>query len=139
MLFAEVEGPLRAWLKADPTIAALTNNGRHVYFAAPDTNDKPTRWLTIRRIGGGPLPGTTPLDYPLIAFECWGRTKAGASELAEALVNLLWSVDHPVEMDTVVALSAVVTLWLFQPDPALGDLPRVLVDASMVFRAAVAA
>lgn len=143
VLYREVEGPLRAWLRAQPGIAALTGGGQHVYFAAPDlpAGDarRPDAWLTVRRIGGGPMPGNTPLDVPLVTFECWGRTKLAASRLAETLVNLLTGLEGPTAMDTVVALSCRVTLWLFQPDPTLGSFARVLVDASFVFRAAAAA
>lgn len=135
MLFREVEGPLRAWLKAHPSIAPLTGGGRYVYFAAPDVREKPAAWLTFRRIGGGPEVSETPIDAPLVSFNCWGRTKSAADTLAEALVNALQDVRQPTPMGEIVAMSARVTLWTFQPDPSLAT-PRVVVDAAMQFRVA---
>jgi hypothetical protein len=140
VFFPEVEGPIKAWLKTQTSVAALTEGGRHVYFAAPDLKTaKPSCWLTVRRIGGAPQ-AVVPLDQPLMSFEAWGRTKAAASKLAEATANALWALEGPITLsDDLVLLSSRVTLWLFQPDPTLSEHPRYVVDAVLVLRAATAA
>jgi len=137
-LYPEVEGPIKAWCKTVPSIADLTAAGRYVYFSAPDVAERPAQWLTIRRIGGAPLLGNTPLDQPLVTFQCYGRTRLLASQLAEAVANAIQAVEQTPMGDTLVALQAQVTLWLFQPDPTLDDFPRVVVDALLVVRSSTA-
>lgn len=137
-LYADVEGPLRAWLRAHPDLADLTNNGQWVYFSAPDRSDvKPAQWLTLRRIGGGPTPGEVPMDDALITFGAYARSKGAAAILAARLVNILAAIQAPVTMGDIEALDAQVTLWAFQPDESIEPaLPRVVVDAAILFRAA---
>jgi hypothetical protein len=132
--FPEVEGPVRDWLKAAPELADATGNGRYVYFAAPDTRERPATWLTVARVGGAPQDTEVPLDDALIAFHCYGRSKQLAADLAATLVGLLFAIKQPTPMGTVTALHAFVSAWTFEPDPVL-ETPCVVVNAAMLFRA----
>ena len=134
-LFPEVEGPLREWLRARPELAELTGSGRHVYFAAPDVKERPPRWLTIQRVGGAPQDTDVPCDDALVAFHCFGRTKAQAAELAAALVGVLFAIKSRTPMGTVVAVHALVNAWTFEPDPVL-EVPCFVVNAAIMFLAA---
>jgi hypothetical protein len=132
----DVEGPLRAWLRAQPDLATFTAS--HIYFSAPDTTDRPDCWLTLRRIGGGLNQGDLMEDQPLISFGCWGRSRQKAAELAALLVDVLvHDLNRPVEMPPLTALGAQVTLWSYEPDLEV-PVPRYVVDAIIHFTATVA-
>jgi hypothetical protein len=140
VLWRDVEGPIKDWLRQHPGIAPLTGNGKYVYFEAPPpltsaTADRPDRWLTFRRLGGAPMPLDTPLDDALLSFSCFGRTRPHAAELASALANAM-TIAVPTLMETVVALNGRVTLWRWEPDTRVQPpVPCFVVDAAVIFYA----
>ena len=97
MVFPDVEGALKQWLKAQTPILDVIGDPKFVYFEAPDTSAavRPAAWLTFARLGGAPPDSDIPQDIPLISFLCWGRTRLKAAQLAGALVTVLKSIGGP--------------------------------------------
>jgi hypothetical protein len=137
--YRELEGPLRTWLRAQPTLIALC--GSHIYHAAPDISRRvdaavpaPSAWLTFARLGGGPEANRhLSFDDALVSFNGYGRTRRQAALVAQEVLNLLGRVGNllpEVQLETgFVIKQAQPTLWTYQQD---GPIPRYVLDLAMV-------
>lgn len=131
VVFADVEGGVRAWARANSSITAAVST--RTFFGFPDGGQLPL--LTLARVGGAPEPGEAPLDTARISFHCWGRTKQEAAAVAAALKSAAQSLRAGIPMGAdLIAYGASVVLDLWQPDPA-NDRPRYVVDVVFTVRA----
>lgn len=133
-VLVDAEGAVRAWARANSAIAAAFTGG--IYFGPPEgTVTFPL--VRVQRIGGGPVPGDTPLDDAAMSFLVWGSAKAQAATAAMVLVSEIESMPCGTAMGSgAVGLGARVTLGpVWSPDPDT-DRPRYIVDGSFSIRAA---
>lgn len=133
-VLVDAEGAVRAWARANTAIAAAFTGG--IYFGPPEgTVTFPL--VRLQRIGGGPVPGDTPIDEAVISWLVWGTNKAQAAAAAMTLVSQIESMLCGTAMGAgAVGLGARVTLGpVFSPDPDT-DRPRYIVDSAFVVRAA---
>lgn len=131
--FVEVEGPVRAWLRAQ----ALSGIGSRVFFGVPDGATFPL--ITLALLDGAPQAGEAPLADPIISFDVWGGSKAEASAAAWSLVGAVESIAAGTPLDSPETLrcegASVVLGPAFRPDPA-DDKPRYVVDVMFTVKAA---
>lgn len=138
LVYADVEGAVRDWLKDASEIAALVD-GR-VFFAIPE----PTNWplIVVHQVSGGPDAGEAPISNSLIQIDCWsGPTKTGkankaeATEVMNAVVGAVQSLTCGTSMGTAgVALGARIQNVSWLPDPDTNQA-RYVVDALFCVRA----
>lgn len=134
--YVDTEGPVRDWLRQHPDLADLS--GAHVYFGAPRGANKIGSWITVRRIGGGPMAGTVNLDNPLFSLSCYGQDRQTAAQLASVVANIV-TVDgfHRGVAQLPGGLEVIhggVTLFAFVPDTELEGVARYVVDAALTIR-----
>ena len=133
--WGDVEGGLRAWLRADTGLQALVV--QRVFFGIP-RQDPVFPLVVVARVGGSELLGEeTPVDYALLQIECWGSllenggSKAQAFAVAQAVQVALSTIRQPTLLTTgVKALSATVQALLWAPDPDT-DQPRYLLTVEV--------
>jgi hypothetical protein len=133
IVLADAEGAVRAWARANAAIAAAFTGG--IYFGPPEgTVMFPL--VRLQRVGGGPVPGDTPLDDAAISFLVWGSSKAQAAAAVMVLASEVQSMTCGTAMGSgAVGLGARVTLGpVWSPDPDT-DRPRYLLDANFSIRA----
>jgi hypothetical protein len=129
--FADVEGRVRAWARANAFVVAEV--GTRTFFGFPDGADLPL--LTLRRVGGGTDDGEAPIDSARISFECWGRTKQEAAAAAAAVKSAAESLPAGTPMGAdAICYGASVELDLWLPEPKT-DRPRYVVDVVFTVRA----
>jgi hypothetical protein len=144
MTWPDVEGGIRAYLRADAGVTALV--AQRVFFGVPRRGAL-FPLVAIQRIGGGDDPGEAPLDRALLQVDCWGAfsdeakhirpNKAGAFALAAAVRDALSAIRGATAIgDSAIAYGANVVgvQWL----PELDDRPRYSLTVDVTARALVA-
>ena len=136
--FADVEGALRTWLRADTDIQAAVSN--RVFFGAPrkvtETGANSTYpMILITRVGGGDDGGEAPIDRAMIQFDIYGRlANQGGSRLevtaiAATLRKVLGKIRGRTRLDDhTVAYDTRTTVVVYSPLPG-DDRPRVILTA----------
>lgn len=120
----DVEGAVRAWLRADTGVQAVVD--RRVFFGVPQD---PARYplVTIQRVGGGNDPSAdVPIDQAVLQVDVWGnpRRKDEAHRALAAVRTALERIRGNTRLDAgTVAFGADVESVAFFPDPA-DDRPR---------------
>ena len=135
-LWPDVEGGVRAYLRADAGVAALA--GQRGYFGIPRQSATFPLW-TVQRVGGGPIAGEeAPVDVALVQVDCWGRlgeqggSKAEAWALATAVMGAFSAIRSRTVLTTgTSALDATVQALLWAPDPDT-DQPRYTMTVEIV-------
>jgi len=133
--FADIEGALRTWLRADTDIQAVVD--QRVFFGAPrkvtETGTYPM--ILVTRVGGGDDGAEAPLDRAMIQFDIYGRkADAGGSRLevtniSTVLRKVLAKIRGRTRLDDhVVAFDTRTTVVLYSPLPG-DDRPRVILTA----------
>ena len=118
----DVEGGVRAFLRADPDVAALVGN--RVFFGVPTSTVFPL--VTVSRVGGGDDPSEAAVDLAVLTVQCWGemRDKAGAYLLANTVRSALRNVRGRTQFaDDCWCHGATVDGLFYSPDPTQ-DRPR---------------
>lgn len=131
MSLPETEGPMRAWLRARPSLSALV--GTRVYFAVPEQDRPELPFLVFYRVGG--LPDTQQSEWPDFIIEAWGQNKNEASNLAKTVAeNILDATEErPVIIDGVKIEAVSVNMGPVQSG-GVSWAKRYRVDASMRMR-----
>lgn len=131
--FADVEGGLRTWFRAQSDITSVVSS--RVFFGVPDGVTFPI--ITLQRIGGGPQRGEAPLDDALIQIDCWGGigNKAQAWAVTAAVLAVLESMTPQELASGVYGYGASVDSVNFFPDPSDGR-SRYVVTATVTVRSA---
>lgn len=142
--FPDVEGGVRAFLRANTGVAALV--GQRVFFGVPDSPTWPL--VTVQRVGGGDDLSEAPIDLALVQLDCWGRLYSdtnpdsthGDKAQARAVANAVRAAVHEIRSDGTVYAGCVlygasVNSDLFVPDPD-NDRPRYSLLTSWSARAA---
>lgn len=139
-LFPDVEGAVRAWLR---TVNLGPASGL-VYFGVPKQPKFPL--VVLRRAGGGPQAGYSPVDDARISFDCWADTKSAASLVARRLLSNIDQLSMvAVAAHHAVLLGGVILLGpLWRPDTEARTAqglprPRYIVDAQITVRPLTAA
>jgi hypothetical protein len=126
--FADVEAACRTWLRS-----AGSSAGARVYFNVPD-KDPTGPWVTVNRVGGGPLQGTdAPTDAARVSFSCWGGTKFQAQQLSAEVSSAVFALKFGDTMGSSICCAAELLSVLWAPDP-VSNTPRYLVDATIMVR-----
>lgn len=135
VVFPDVLGDLRYWLRRHPDLAPITA-GR-VFFRIPE---KPGGWplQRIYRHGGGARPtgGGAPVQDVLVSVECWHNVDSGYQvlrQLVAATESAFWTLTSDTLLNpagTTLAVDAAVTNVIDSPDPETG-WPRFVVDARL--------
>lgn len=127
IVFPDVEQATRVWLRSITTSAA----GR-VYFGTPDktTNDP---FVTLFRVGGGPLISEVPTDAARISFSCWAQTKHAAQQLSAEVASAVFNLRAGDVMGECTVCFATMLSSLWVPDSQSGT-PRYIVDATIAVR-----
>ena len=73
----DVEAALVGWLPGRTGVPA--------FGAVPAS--RPTAFITVERVGGG--GDSVVIDRPVVAIQCWGRTRAEAAALAGKVAGLV--------------------------------------------------
>lgn len=127
--YPDTEGAVREWLRT----RGLPLVGEHVYFGIPTS--KPAEFVTIGRIGGGPVAGSLlPLDVARLSLTCWGSSKKKASDIANAVVSEVRAIEATPFTSGVVGHGGEVDSVLWQP-AADTDTPRYIVDVTITAQA----
>lgn len=131
IVFPDVLGDVRAWLRAHPDLTPLVN-GR-VFFRIPETASFPL--IRIYQAGGAVQPGDAPVQDVRLAFDIWGSGKqyAQTTQAKLAVESACHRLPVPCRLGTTQVGNAQVTSALFLPDPQTGD-PRWVVDALFTVR-----
>lgn len=126
----DVEGALRAYLRADAGVAAIV--GARVFFGVPRGATEATfPLITVQRVGGGADTSEAPLDIALVQIDCWGVLDAsgnGDKAGATALLNTVRSACSHVTDPTIRGINVQTVIWLPDPDT---DRPRYSVTAEV--------
>ncbi len=130
--YGPVDQAVKLWLLSSP-VAPLTQQPSGLYaihMAMPKSSPLPA--VIINLVSGGPLNrADLPATRYRIAFDCWAKTRDGASMIARTIIDQL----EQISVGNTGALAAGVWLgaadsismrWL--PDPE-SDTPRYIVDA----------
>jgi hypothetical protein len=127
-LFVDVEGPIRAWTRG----LNLDGVGSRVFLGLPERCTFPA--IDLFLVDGGVGNSDTPMPSPLIQFNVWGGTRAGAAAIAWALTEQLDGMLGGTTLDaSLVGMGAVVTTGpIFRPDP--DGKPRYILDAALTVR-----
>jgi hypothetical protein len=128
----DVELAVRTWLRSVPSITQLVATRSYVDMP----HDAVLPAIAVNRIGGS-VDAATPLDGPLLSFDCWGTTRPQAQQIARALAAEIWGLDRPTPMGAgAVALAGQVQSLSWQPDDGPPLTPRFVLTAVIVMRAA---
>lgn len=131
----DVEGGVRAYLRADTAVNALIGNRQ--FFAVPSNPTFPL--LTVARVGGGQDAGTdAPVDLALVDITIWGELdsngygdKAGAWAVVNAVRSALEAISGRTTLTSgVIGHGAEVAGVVWAPDPDNGR-PRYVVTAEV--------
>jgi len=125
----DVEGGIRAWLRADTAVATLIGN--RVFFDVPRVG--PTFPLvTIARVGGSDDTSDAPIDRCALRITVWGAlttdgkpNKAGCFAVKNAVRAALLSIRSRTTVTAGVdVFGAQVSGDLYAPDATDNDRPR---------------
>lgn len=128
----DTENGVREWLRG----LGVVGVGTHVFFGIPAT--VPDIFITVSRIGGGPVAGTTPLDEARLSLHVWGSTKKEAADAMTEVVAAVNDIEEEPLGASVYAYGGTVDSVLWQP-AADTDRPRYVVDVTITARALVEA
>lgn len=126
---------IRDWLRDDDAIVALCGNDTRK-IDADYSGDESSTHLTLRRVGGG-ASSTLPFDKALMVFDCWGRGRGAALNLATALVQKLVNAKEEQLNDSAYLRGWNVESNMFAPDQT--GQPRYIVIAEATVTARTAA
>lgn len=133
--YLDVEGPVRTWVRSltaltdlFPTTPTNLQLQPTCFFGFPTDRALPV--ITMGQIGGPRLTGDHPQEDVDISFYIWGRTKAEASTIANALKSAIKSlVSYTTE--GVKLQSGIPSQPIFQPDTSTDpDTPRYVMDST---------
>ena len=138
LIVPDVIADVRAWLRSQPSLAAL--HGGRVFYRVPDPA-KVGGWPLLRlyRLGGGIIEegGDTTTSQVDLSIEVWHNQTQGYTTVRQ-LALLLESVIKKIPAGTVinpagstVVLSGHVTNTIDSPDPDSG-WPRMVADSRWV-------
>lgn len=135
-LYPDVEGAVRALLRANTGVAALVST--RVFFGVPrNAEEVDYPLVTVSRVGGGQAPGPTPLDVALIQVDVWGKflasgpgDKAGATAVLNAVRSALDVTQSvtPLTGHQILGAESGTVIWLPDPDT---DRPRYTLTAEV--------
>lgn len=87
-----VETQLAQWLSDQPEL-----DGIPVSLDVPA--QRPERFVTIERVGGGETPF---IDTPMLAIQCWDKSRVKAAALADltkAVLERAWQMSNVARVD----------------------------------------
>lgn len=88
-MLPDAEAMCREWAKSNAAITAQV--ALRVSTNLPPEGVLP--FLTVFRVGGGPLPSNALIDRALMQWDCWGERERDASLLARTLVAEAHRID----------------------------------------------
>lgn len=132
----DVEGGVRAYLRADADVQAALGGSQRVFFGIPRSPTWPL--AVVARVGGGSDSSDVPIDVALVQVDCWGvidtngyPLKAGAWALVNAVRSALERIRERVHVsDSCDLHGAQVTSIVWLPDPD-NDRPRYSLTAEV--------
>jgi hypothetical protein len=129
--FADTETVIKTFLLNSGVAPLLkrTDGGTSIYNAMPSASPVPA--LIAFQVSGGPVQRKDlPEQQTRIQFDCWGKTRVQAGDIARTLMSELeWlgrtggTVIGGVYLGTAIIQSM---RWFPEPD---SDTPRYIVDA----------
>lgn len=129
--YADTETVVKTWLLTSSVAPLLLrlDGGYSIYNAMPPAAPVPA--LIAWQVTGAPRPSKDlPEQSARIQFDCWGRTRMQAGEIARTLISELeWVAQSGGRIVGGVYFGTAVTQsmrWLPEPD---SDTPRYIVDA----------
>lgn len=130
--FADTETVIKTFLlgaTVAPLLKRTTDGGYSIYNAMPPAAPVPA--LIAFQVTGGPEPDADlPVQRVTIQFDCWGKTRQQAGDIARTLLaDLEWLARTGGKVIGGVYLGSAVIQnmrWLPEPD---SDTPRYIVDA----------
>jgi hypothetical protein len=130
LLPPDVEGALRAYLRAESTVSALF--GSRVFFGVDNPSAYPV--CTITRIGGGLDGGVAEglMDVALIQVDVWGdvRRKQDAFDGMAVVLGALQRIQRYTDYAGVILHGANVQSWAFLSDEA--ERPRYSITVQVI-------
>lgn len=129
--FADLEGGLKAFLRADAGVAALV--GQRVFLGMPERCALPA--IDVRLLADVDDTSDAPIQQALVEFSCWADSKPAALDVARAVRAALFDTG-PVDVGTDTHLygGSVVGFLPIDTDPSRKR--RYVVTASVTARAA---
>lgn len=123
------EDALRTYLRD----AGVGMAAARVFFGLPERYD-----LTSGPAVAIQVIATTPasdsdagVEDVLWQLDVWASTKAVATAVRVALLNLLYAIDHVTVPGKAVLIAAHDVTWRFQPDPTDPQTARYVVEATI--------
>jgi hypothetical protein len=131
IIYADTEAIIKTWL-LDTEVAPLLqrpDGNFSIYNAMPAKSPIPA--LIAWQVSGGPAPRKDlPEQQVRMQFDCWGKTRAQAGDIARTLIAELEDCARTggrVINGTYLGAAATTSMrWLPEPD---SDTPRYIVDA----------
>jgi hypothetical protein len=136
--FPDIEGGMRAFLRADAGVQTALGASQRVFFDIPDRPTWPL--VAVSRIGGGvSLESEAPVDEALISFDCWGELDGNGRPrwrdlwvVVNAVRSALFQIRGRTTLTTGVdVFGANVVGVVRAPDPDNGR-PRYTVTAEVI-------
>lgn len=132
----DVEGGVRAYLRADADVQAALGGSQRVFFGIPKSPTWPL--VVVSRVGGGDDLSDAPVDVALIQIDCWGEIdaasghglKSGCTTLVNAVRSALTAMTDHVATAACRLVGASVQSVVWLPDPS-NDRPRYVVTAEV--------
>ena len=122
------EMAVRDWARTVPEIlAAVGNDARKI--DVDYSGDAESTHLTMFQIGGAP-DRYLPIDDVVMLFNCWGRGRGAALDLARAVSNAVWKTREIQMNDDFYLRGAEILSTVWQPDPT--GQARYVVSARFV-------
>lgn len=129
--FADLEGGVKAWLRADAGVSALV--GTRVFIGMPEACSYPA--IDVRLLNDVDDAGQAPLQQALVEISCWANTKPAAAAVARAVrAALADQVPADVGTDTHLYGGSVIGMVPIDNDPS--QKRRYVVTAAVTARAA---
>jgi hypothetical protein len=132
--YADTETVVKTWLLTSSVAPLLlrTDGGYSIYNAMPPKSPIPA--LIAWQVAGGPrIRKDIPEQQARIQFDCWGKTRSQAGDIARTLISELENCAlNGGQVIGGVYLGAAATQamrWLPEPD---SDTPRYIVDALII-------
>lgn len=113
---AHTELAVRDWLRDDEDLLDLVGNDAR-RIDADFSGDSSLTHLTLHRAGGG-ASSELPFDDAVMVFDCWGRGRGAALNLATALVQKLVNAKEERLNDEAWLRGCAVQSNLYLPDPS---------------------
>lgn len=127
-VFADVEGPVRAWLRASTTVNAVA--AQRVYLGTPKGGPQAGPWITLALVNNIPLSGRgVPQTTALMQIDCWAAARADAASLAAAVVSAAETLTNGDSVGNLRGYGASVQRHQWAPDPA-SNVARYSLDVA---------